>query len=66
MKICMYAVRLGGLPIQCPGMVKSLATPLHPMLLLLKDRYTLIEQLDMLASLEYQEQSFEHILKGKE
>jgi len=28
MGMCMCAVRLGGLPIQCPGMAKSLATPL--------------------------------------
>jgi len=28
MDMCMCAVRLGGLPIQCPGMAKSLATPL--------------------------------------
>ena len=27
--MCMCAVRLGGLPIQCPGKAKSLATPLN-------------------------------------
>jgi len=30
MKMCMCAVRLDGLPIQCPGMAKSLGTPLVP------------------------------------
>jgi len=29
MGMCMRAVRLSGLPIQCPGMAKSLATPLN-------------------------------------
>jgi len=29
MGMCMCAVRLGGLPIQCPGMAKSLAMPLQ-------------------------------------
>jgi len=28
MGMCMCAVRLGGLPTQCPGMAKGLATPL--------------------------------------
>jgi len=28
MGMCIRAVRLGGLPIQCPGMAKGLATPL--------------------------------------